>query len=108
MRYIVIPETVQHVGAELPSFAKFVDDTLLNHPSFGADLASVRASARLGIEVRGYVVPGGVWSVDEDSWKRLKRACEEPGIQWNPIIARAMLPYFDAIVGAGETERRPS
>lgn len=100
---ICVPNTINlSNNPETDSFVHVVTETsglFMSDVRWGKDLVTLRHSDALVEKLKNTKI-GHYWEVPKDDYEILRECVEKPSVALNPIYARKLLPYFEAILNA--------
>lgn len=107
---IKIPETIKELGPEeTSSFVHVMTETpglFLSDVRWGKDLVSLRHSFELVTKLKK-LSPGDYFSLTPEKYEVLKECIERPSVSLNPMFARKLFPYFNAVLDAVTSQPTP-
>lgn len=99
---ITVPQTIGQETNESMQFSYVMTETpglFLSDVRWGKDLVTLRHSDTLVRSLKK-LKPGDWWDINEDDYRLLVDCVTQPSVSLNPVFARKLLPYFDAILEA--------
>lgn len=100
---ICVPDTINlSNNPETDSFVHIVTETpglFMSDVRWGKDLVTLRHSDALVARLKKTLV-GHYWEMSKEDYELLRECVEKPSVALNPMFARKLIPYFDAILNA--------